>query len=668
MAELLRILIVEDHPADIDLMLYELHKAGFQVEHACAQSETDFLNALGKPFDLILADYTLPQFNGMRALELLQGKNLDIPFILISGTIDEEVAFQAIKKGAADYILKDRMARLGPAVNQALVARQMRLDNQRVEQALHESEAKFRNLVQQAMEGIILANEQGDIVEWNKGIEIITGISHAQAVGKPWWDVLFQLTLPEQKTPEQYSYLRESYLRAIHLRNAHWFKYAEVQQIVRVDGSLRVIEGLTFPVESEYSFWLCSVIRDVTGHVLAEQESRRQAERAEALVRVSGQLNSSLDLESILDTICKETTQTLSVQAVMVFLYDPIRDQLDQKAFFSLTQSNRIALPSISLHTLESYVQPGKLVTIMHDLGAHSEWELDRLYKELNARSAIFVRMTHDERFVGILSIYACGEVRDFSEDEISLLTGFANQAAVAISNAMLFEQVRSGRENLQALSRRLVEVQEEERRSIARALHDEFGQALTGLKMLFNTLPELAEPAAGRLQMGRSVVDELIERTRSISLDLRPSMLDDLGLLPALLWHIERCREQSKLDIDFKHSGIDRRFSPAVETAAYRIIQEGSTNIIRHSGVQKAQIRVWVEMDELHILVEDRGIGFVDQNSDVYGRGGGLSGMRERAALLGGKLIIRSVPNQGTSLTGLLPLNGYLERRDNAR
>lgn len=664
----LRLLIVEDHSADIDLMVYELQKAGYEVLYDCAETEQGFLESLREPVDLILADYTLPHFNGLRALEILQEKGLDIPFILISGTIDEDVAVQAIKKGAADYVLKDRLARLGPAVEQAITARSLRLENRRVEQALQESEAKFRSLVQQALEGIILINDSGEIVVWNKGVEAITGILRDQALGKPIWEVQFQTTSLELKTREKYSDLRNRYLQAIQLREADWFRKAEVQEIVRTDGSVHVIEGLTFPVVSDRAFWLCSVIRDMTDRVRAEQESNRQAERAEALVRVTRQLNAQLNLDAVLNTVCRETANALQVPLTMVMLYDATKDQLVQGAIHSERKDKFIHTHPIPLPVFESYASIDQPITVLEDLQLHNEWELARLYKQLEARTAVYLKMSHAGHFVGILGVYACGEVRCFTGDELTLLTGFANQAAVAIHNAWLFEQVNRGRNNLQALSQRLVEVQEDERRSIARELHDEIGQALTGLKMLFDTLPEIPAPVAERLNMGRSLVVDLIERTRRISLDLRPSMLDDLGLLPALLWHIERCHDQSLLEIDFKHAGLERRFSPAVETAAYRIIQEGCTNIIRHSGVTQARVHVWVDSDTLHIKVEDYGIGFDSRSATLNGAGGGLSGMRERAVLVGGSLEIHSEPSKGTTLIAQLPLQKHLERRMDVR
>src|SRR6185436_7417758 len=147
-----------------------------------------------------------------------------------------------------------------------------------------------------------------------------------------------------------------------------------------------------------------------------------------------------------------------------------------------------------------------------------------------------------------------------------------------------LFNQVESARARLELLSRRLVDVQEAERRRIARELHDQVGQELTALKLTLDRFD--AQGAAGSAQAiidAQSQVNQLVNLVRQMSLDLRPIMLDDLGLLPALHWHLDRYFAMSGVRVNFKHSGVtDRRFPPEIETAAYRVVQEALTNVVR--------------------------------------------------------------------------------------
>jgi signal transduction histidine kinase len=193
--------------------------------------------------------------------------------------------------------------------------------------------------------------------------------------------------------------------------------------------------------------------------------------------------------------------------------------------------------------------------------------------------------------------------------------------------------------------------LEEAERRHIAKELHDEVGQSLTALKLRL----QVADASEQVLQ-ARSLVDELLTRVSNLSLDLRPAMLDDLGLLPALVWLFERYTSQTTVKVEFAHSGLDGRMSPIVETAAFRIVQEALTNVARHAGVPSVTVRVWRDGESLSVQIADAGKGFDVAAAVAAGKSSGLSGMRERAAALGGKMDIDSSTN-GTRLTAELPL-----------
>jgi signal transduction histidine kinase len=211
--------------------------------------------------------------------------------------------------------------------------------------------------------------------------------------------------------------------------------------------------------------------------------------------------------------------------------------------------------------------------------------------------------------------------------------------------------------ERLQALSRRLLEVQEEQRRHLARELHDEVGQLLTGLRLLLKPKGE-APSAAGpsSLEQAHGIVDQLIDKVRGLSFDLRPAVLDQLGLIPALLEPFENYTKQTGVAVQFQHKNIEGRFAPDVETTGYRIVQEGLTNVARHAGVGGATVRVWATEDSLSVQIEDRGRGFDPEAVLAASQSSGLAGMRERAMLLDGQLTIDSRPGGGTHITAELP------------
>lgn len=210
----------------------------------------------------------------------------------------------------------------------------------------------------------------------------------------------------------------------------------------------------------------------------------------------------------------------------------------------------------------------------------------------------------------------------------------------------------------LRDLSLRLVEVQERERRTIARELHDEIGQALTGLDLVLEIATRAPEHGLREnLRTAQGYVRDLTSRVRNLSLDLRPSMLDDLGLIPALRWLFQRYTEQTTIAVDFRSHNAERRFPPEIETAAYREIQEALTNVARHAGVPSVTVQLWGEPDRLLVQIEDAGSGFDVQAAINARRSTGLESMRERAELLGGVLTLDSAPGQGTTIIVDLPL-----------
>jgi two-component system sensor histidine kinase UhpB len=222
-------------------------------------------------------------------------------------------------------------------------------------------------------------------------------------------------------------------------------------------------------------------------------------------------------------------------------------------------------------------------------------------------------------------------------------------------------EQQRDQAEaEIRALANRLVELQEEERRSIARELHDETGQYLTLIRLMVDkAIKARPEECTTILTNVKSQVTEVIGQIRNLSLTLRPGMLDDLGLVPALSWLFQRIGDQSGLKIVFEHHDVEAGLPANINTAAYRITQEALTNVIRYAQAKKARVTVFCKEGKLFIGIEDDGRGF---NLDALtpGTSTGLSAMRERARLLGGKIEIKSSQDTGTSIKAELPLPSH--------
>jgi PAS domain S-box-containing protein len=215
-------------------------------------------------------------------------------------------------------------------------------------------------------------------------------------------------------------------------------------------------------------------------------------------------------------------------------------------------------------------------------------------------------------------------------------------------------ERVAESTAQLRALTRQLLQVQEDERRHLARELHDEIGQVLTGLQFQLASAVRQSTTDGRGLAEAETIVRDLTRRVSALSMDLRPAVLDSLGLLPALLWYIERYQTRTGVTVHLRHQGIEYRFAPTVEITAYRVIQEALTNIARHAEAHTATIHLLADHEVLTVVIRDDGIGFVPAKMAATS---GLDGMRERVALLGGNVVIESEPGSGTSITCELPL-----------
>lgn len=240
--------------------------------------------------------------------------------------------------------------------------------------------------------------------------------------------------------------------------------------------------------------------------------------------------------------------------------------------------------------------------------------------------------------------------------------------AELAAANASLRAEIRA-REAYQAdrmdLLRRLATAQEDERRHIARELHDQMGQHLAalglGLKALETGGPD-SPPARARLRQLQDLADRIGREVHHLALELRPPALDDLGLGTALAHYAERWSERSDVAVDFQASGLEAGRLPApVETALYRVVQEALTNVLRHAGARRVSLVLQRSDGRAQAVVEDDGRGFDGEATMAAAAAGGrlgLLGMRERLALVGGTLAVESAPGRGTTIIARVPLD----------
>jgi PAS domain S-box-containing protein len=249
-----------------------------------------------------------------------------------------------------------------------------------------------------------------------------------------------------------------------------------------------------------------------------------------------------------------------------------------------------------------------------------------------------------------------------FLAEERNLINSLADSLSSYLNRKQTEAALRGAHERLQALSQQLMQVQEQERRQLARDLHDEIGQALTAVKMNLQTLQRCGDVSGITPSLGDSlnIIDRMLQHVRDLSLDLRPSLLDDLGLVSAVRWYVARQAERAGWTADVVAD--DSLLCLPAETAVpcYRVVQEALTNVMRHAQASRVNVSLRQHDRELEILVHDDGVGFNVQEALAHAAQGqslGLLGMEERIRFLDGHVTIDSRPGYGTEVRARIPL-----------
>jgi signal transduction histidine kinase len=276
-----------------------------------------------------------------------------------------------------------------------------------------------------------------------------------------------------------------------------------------------------------------------------------------------------------------------------------------------------------------------------------------------NADSVLAIPLVSGGKAIGALCLRHAGAFSNFA-----VLQTLARQLVIAIENARLYQQVQEKEELRGKLLERVVSAQEEERKRLARDLHDQTGQRLTALAMGLSSVNELLDrnPTLARLRlkeletMSAGAIDDL----RQFVSDLRPALLDDLGLVAALRQTAKQTEERSGVTIEYNVSGHRRRLRSQIETVLYRIAQEALNNTVRHAHAAHAIIHLNFGDTAVALTIEDDGLGFEPVSilkPQAQVRAWGLLGMQERVALVGGTFKIESAPGRGTRLVAEIPL-----------
>jgi len=583
----LRVLIVEDSEDDAALLVRQLRQGGYEPQFERVDTPEAMNAALdAKVWEVVIADYALPRFSAPAALEILRQRRLDLPFIIVSGVIGEETAVAAMKAGAHDYIMKDNLARLVPAIERELREAQVRRERRRAEEELAEK-TRLTQLLLDALPCVaLLLRRDREIVYSNQAAVNVGAVPGAKCYA----------TWARRDDPCPWCLARDA------------LDAGESKQ-VEVEAGGIVWDAHWIPLGP-----------DLYLHYAFDITERKRAEK-----QLRDSLQTSADI----------------VEAIPSGLF-----------IYRYEEPDRLVL-------LHGNPEAERLTGI-----TAARWR-GREFNEIwpKAREAGLAKAFLDVMRTGKTfqvedyhykddRIDACYRIRAFRMPGNRLGVAFED-----VTERKRAEEAERDRASLQELSRQIIRTQEEERRRLSRELHDEAGQALTAIKL--NTellavrmpadLPDLRRLARDTAKVTAGLIDEM----RRIAAALRPAILDDLGLLPTLRWYAKNVERRYGLRVRLVNEGLESRLEPDFEVTLYRIVQEALTNVVRHAQAEHATVKLSRRSRGLELLIADDGQGM---DAAAARLGAGLTGIRERAHLFGGRMDLQSEPSKGTILRVIFP------------
>jgi len=407
------------------------------------------------------------------------------------------------------------------------------------------------------------------------------------------------------------------------------------------------------------------------------QVIRNNEKRLAALNEVSTIVSQSLELEEVLKAATDKVREVMDLEVVLAFLLDESSQELVLKAYQGISEESATGLEGLKMG--EGF--NGRVAQTGEPLLVEDASQDPRLTREVvkkeGIQASLIVPLKAKGKVVGTLCVATRGP-RQFPTEEIELLSHVANHIGVAIENAHLYqkehmmaEQIardaameKQMKENLRFYLQQVTRAQEEERRRIARELHDGTAQDLVVLSRqldsLISTADHFSKQDLTHLEELRQQIDTALDELRRFSQDLRPSILDDLGLLPALEWLTADLSQHFEIAIGMGVLGSIRRFPPETELVLFRITQEALRNVWKHSEASRAWVTVEFGDDKTVLTVKDNGKGFElpERIDDLASVGKlGLAGMQERARLIEGNLTLQSAPGKGTTVTAEAPI-----------
>ncbi|MGI1660080.1 MAG: PAS domain S-box protein [Desulfitobacterium sp.] len=579
----------------------------------------------------------------------------------------KKLASHALRLGKGDLEEDIIIRGKDEIVELALCLNRMRKDLFTGMQKLRQSEESNRTLLEAisaAGEGIAVFQENGNqknVMKFvNEQYERLTGYTKEELLEMEENKVL----RPESK--EQVEEIWNRYHQGLRLP-----KQIEIA-INRKDGSKLYVEASYCSTTYEGNQAIICINRDITEKKKTSLEIIRKNRELEALNELSKAISGQMNLKDKLNEALNTILQVIGKQAGWIFIYNDRENENQAELMCQIGIPSEEALAQTKqFQVCSCFAKPNS-----NNVQVHSSPSIACPIKQLalpdgtKALNHVYVPLAYKGRVLGVLNIIG-SKSESFTKEDINLLNSIGMQLGVAIENAELWVELNKKEMLRKQLLNKVITAQEEERKRISRELHDESSQSIAalgvGLKSVIEIMNYDKDYALRILEDLKKNTSMILKELHHIIYDLRPSLIDDLGLLPALRWYVESRLGITGIEPHVTFTGNPIRLPDEIEITIFRIVQESITNAIKYSNAGNVYLGLEFGHNSLVVYVKDDGVGFnVDEalNQKNGKESFGLLGMRERAELIGGEIEIYSQSTMGTRISLKLDFPDLEEER----
>ncbi len=657
----LRILYLEDDPRDAELVQETLENDGLRCQIKRVETEADFIAALKQGgFELILADYTLPSFDGLSALKIARRDSPDVPLIFVSGTLGEEVAIEALKIGATDYVFKTRLSRIVPSVQRALREAEERIGLSRAEEALRRNEVYLAEAQKLSHTGSFGWDVSTGKIYWS---EESFRIFESDRWTEPTLELIVSRTHPKDR-----ALVRQVLDRASQERKDFDFEH----RLLMPNGSVKYLRVVGRPSKDESGRCeFVGAVTDITelrrigemeAALVREQElfARQRAtelEKAnEALLECLDALASVPELDQFLGQVMGSITRQLGATSSVLRLRNFEKNVLTLDLVF---QDARVMTAAEAEYPDQLQTLPldewhlrilNRPATVLHLLDNFAGMpDTYRLYLVgLGVNTLLMIPLVIARRLIGSLA-FRFIEDREFGPEEIEIARALASQASLAIQLMRLAKTARQSA----VLA---------ERNELAGEIHDSLAQFFTGISMQLGAAREVikagGENALSYVERASDLAQFGLGEARRSAFSLQPTIIEESGLIEAMQKMVERSNIPGRLRCIFHATGVPEESLPfSVQQDLLRIAQEAMSNAVRHAKPTVVTVSLRCDPPDLILEITDNGSGIADSQA-ANREGFGFSNMRARARNIGAQLEIRSAADRGTKIAVHLPMS----------